>query len=55
LTSALDGGGDQLHTLAALLPERKPPVVIEWEAGWAPDAVKKRTVGSSLLEEKTTY
>jgi hypothetical protein len=29
----------QLHASAALLPEKEPPVPIEWEAGWAPDPV----------------
>ena len=35
LTWALGGSEWQLHVTAALVPERKPPVLTEYEAGWA--------------------
>ena len=35
---ALDGGG-QLHTPAALFPERALPVPIKWEVDWTAEPV----------------
>jgi hypothetical protein len=35
LTWALGGSEWQLHVPAALVPERKPPVLTEYEAEWA--------------------
>jgi hypothetical protein len=44
----------QLHTPTALLPEKRPPVPIWWQDGWAPrtcvDVVEKRKISCPYWE-----